>query len=155
MAAISLKKIINEILSQIKAVDSSISTINSTADFGNANILWDSGSNGYFMVASQTVTLSQTVDSQKHGIVLAWSTYASSASQNYGWNYQFIPKWHVASHGGQGVDYIMPNTSTTSNVVCKKYFYVHNDRIVGHANNDKTGTGYANNTKVLRAVIGV
>ena len=120
----------------------------------SGNVLW---TGSWFMLASQTAsfTNSQLVSDQLTGIVLVWSAYESNAAKDYDWYYQFVPKWHVLNHNGQGVDCIMPNNTMASNVVCKKYVYIYDDKIVGNDNNNKSGTGYANNTKVLRAVLGV
>ncbi|MBQ8044649.1 MAG: hypothetical protein IJ272_11005, partial [Clostridia bacterium] len=57
-----------------------------------------------------------------------------------------------------GVDLALQNA--TFSQVATKYCYIHDDKIVGNANNDKTGTGtsgitYNNTHWVLRYVIGV
>lgn len=117
-------------------------------------VLW---SGAYYMTNTQTITLSQNVLNQMFGIVLAWSAYANSASQNYDWEYFFIPKTHVSSHGGAGVNMTM--STVTFGKVCTKYVYVSQTSITGHASNTATGTTngitYANNYWVLRYVIGV
>ena len=119
---------------------------------GPNKILWNGTAS--FMTETQTVNLSENVSYQLTGIVLVWSRYANSAAQNDSWWYEFIPKWHTSAHNGGGV-YMTTPTSNTSNVMCHKYIYVYNDRLTGHANNSATGTGYANNTRALRAVLGV
>lgn len=118
------------------------------------NILW---TGAYYMTASHTATFtnSQKVSEQLNGIVLVWSAYSNSTAQNYDWTYYFVPKWHVAFREGQSVDILMMNNTIASNVMCRKLVYVYDDRITGNDNNTATGTGYANNAKVLRAVIGV
>lgn len=117
-------------------------------------VLW---SGEYFMTDTQTAifTNGQKVSDQLSGIVLVWSAYDSGKAQDYNFDYQFIPKWHVLNHSGTGVDFIMMVNAATNVTLCKKYVYVYDNKIVGNANNTKTGTGFANNTKVLRAVIGV
>lgn len=118
------------------------------------NVLW---TGAYYMTSGHTATFtnSQKVSEQLNGIVLVWSAYANSAAQNYDWTYYFVPKWHVAFHEGKSVDILMMNNTIASNVMCRKLVYVYDNRIVGNDNNTATGTGYANNAKVLRAVIGV
>ena len=118
------------------------------------NVLW---TGAYYMTSGHTATFtnSQKVSEQLNGIVLVWSAYANSTAQNYDWTYYFVPKWHVAFHEGQSVDILMMNNTIASNVMCRKLVYVYDNRIVGNDNNTATGTGYANNSKVLRAVIGV
>lgn len=116
------------------------------------NILW---TGAYYMTAGHTATLSDKVSNQLSGIVLVWSAYSNGTAQNYDWSYYFVPKWHAALHAGQSVDILMMNNTIASNVMCRKLVYVHDNKIVGNDNNTATGTGYANNAKVLRAVIGV
>lgn len=118
----------------------------------NVKVLW---TGGYFMTSAHTARLSMPVSYQLNGIVLVWSAYANGSVQNYDWTYYFVPKWHVAFHDGQSVDILMMNNTIASNVLCRKLVYVHDNKIVGNDNNTATGTGYANNAKVLRAVIGV
>lgn len=118
------------------------------------NVLW---TGCYYMSASHTATLSQNVSAQPHGIVLAWSAYVSGAAKDYDWFYQFIPKWHVSTHGGTGVGITM--STVTFSYIGSKYVYVYDNKIVGNDNNTSTGTTNgvtrANNYWVLRAVIGV
>lgn len=120
----------------------------------SGNLLWEGG---YYMTASHTArfTNNQKISDQLSGVVLVWSAYANGAPQDYDWTYYFVPKWHVAFHEGQSVDILMMNNTIASNVMCRKLVYVYDDRITGNDNNTATGTGYANNAKVLRAVIGV
>ena len=117
-------------------------------------VLW---SGGYFMTDTQTATFTngQKVSDQLSGIVLVWSAYDSGKAQDYNFDYQFIPKWHVLNHNGSGVDYVMIINAALNITLCKKYVYVYDDKIVGNANNNKSGTGFNNAAKVLRAVIGI
>lgn len=121
--------------------------------------LWNGGTGGYQMTdaASQKVTFSngQKISDQLTGIILVWSAWENSAVQNYNFDYQFVPKWHVINHNGSGVEFIMKNNGIASNVICTKYLYIYDTYITGNAKNDDSGTGYANDSKVLRAVIGV
>lgn len=122
--------------------------------YNNVKVLW---TGAYYMTSGHTATFtnSQKVSEQLNGIVLVWSAYSNSTAQDYDWTYYFVPKWHVAFHEGQSVDILMMNNTIASNVMCRKLVYVYDDRITGNDNNTATGTGYANNAKVLRAVIGV
>lgn len=113
------------------------------------NLLWSGGS---YVNDTQTCILSELVSEQAHGIVLAWSYYNGTA-QNFNWNYFFVPKHHVSKHNGTGIDMINPYDAF------KKYVYVYNDKIMGHENNDNSGTNnninWDNTKYVLRYVIGV
>lgn len=108
-------------------------------------------SSGSFMGASQSVTLSDKVSNQLTGIIIAWSYYNGS-SQNYDWNYTFIPKEHVLRHSGAGIDCTLAITSTTSNLLSTKYIYVADETITGHEFN---GTDTNSRKFVLRYVYGV
>ena len=116
--------------------------------------LWEGG---YYMTAIHTArfTNNQKMSDQLSRVVLVWSAYANGAPQDYDWTYYFVPKFHALYYEGKSVDILMMNNTIASNVMCRKLVYVYDDRIVGNDNNTATGTGYANNAKVLRAVIGV
>lgn len=121
-------------------------------------VLWSGGSGGYYMTSSQSVTLSENVSAQAHGIVLAWSAYSSSTAQNYGWNYTFIPKSHVNDHPGAGISCMLIDPDR----IGMKYVYVSNNKITGNDRNDDNGNvsgtnnvKFSNNYWVLRAVYGV
>lgn len=115
--------------------------------------LW---SGALYMTANHTAPLSQKVSEQPLGIILVWSAY-SSGIQNYDFVYQFVPKTHVLRHNGSGVSQFLVNSVMTK--VGSKYVYVYDDHILGHAQNDKTGTAsgitYANNYWALRNVYGI
>ena len=116
-----------------------------------AKVLWSGAS---YMSEGQSVDLTEAVSEQLNGVVLVWSRYANSTAHNDSWSYDFIPKWHTIYHDGGGVYCSMP-TGTKTNTVCNKYVYVYDMSVEGHADNTATGTGYANNARVLRAVLGV
>ena len=116
------------------------------------NVLWTG--TGYLMTADHRVHLNGSVENQVSGIVLVWSRYANKTVYNDCWSYQFIPKWHTLTHDDGGVYFSMP-ISNSAATVCNKYLYISNDLIRGHVDNDATGTGYSNNARVLRAVLGV
>lgn len=124
--------------------------------FSGANrVLWQptSQSASPYLTDTQPITLSEAVSRQLTGIVLVWSRRASGTVYNDSWWYEYIPKWHAMNHGTQGI--YMSTPTGFSATVCIKYVYIDDLEITGHASNSATGTGYANNTRVLRAVIGV
>lgn len=138
--------------------------INGRDMFGGGKVIWRS-STGYYLTDQQTVTLNEPISSQPHGIILAWSSYdpSNNVARNYGWHFDFIPKFYLDfSEGsgdwgtwyGQGI-YVEAPDSLTNNTVRRKYIYISDDSITGHANNSASGTGYANNHMVLRYVVGI
>lgn len=118
------------------------------------NVLWCGAPR--FMTDTQEIQLSQPISNQLTGAVLVWSRYDNNkkVAKDDSWYYQFVPKWHVLNNGYTGVYVSMPN-GITSAEVCNKYLYVDDTTITGHKSNVAKGTGYANNTRVLRAVLGV
>lgn len=116
--------------------------------------LW---SGAYYMTASHSCTLSEAVSAQTNGIVLIFSAYRSSASQNYEWKSYFIPKQLIASHGRNSHVFVM--NSVGFGYIAAKNLYVSNTTVTGNNSNTSTGTKngvtYANNSFVLRYVIGV
>lgn len=129
--------------------------VNGIVDKFQNNVLWSGAS---WMNGSQTCTLSNAISNQPHGIVLVFSNYSNSSAQNTRFHCFFVPKQTVASYGGSGHQFNM--FSSNFSLVCGKYLYISNTSIKGHDDNTKSGTGssgikYANNTFVLRTVIGV
>lgn len=125
-----------------------------TSDYGGV-LLWDGG---YYMTAGHTATLSELISKQKNGIVLVFSEYVDGESADQSFHCRFIPKMQVAMHPGKAVCVQL----STSNLAyfATKYLYISDDKIVGHENNNATGTGtcgitYTNSRFVLRYVIGV
>ena len=123
-------------------------------------ILWDPGEGeGYYMVGSHTINLSQKVSEQKSGIVLVWQAYSNGAAQTYHFNFTFIPKWQVSVNPSRGVSCFL--TDSTAGVIGTKYVYVYDDKIVGNNANGNGATKRAsgitttNNKWVLTHVIGV
>ena len=122
---------------------------------GGSKVLW---SGGHSMNADQTITLSEPVSKQLTGIVLVFSRYYDGAAQDDNFNSFFVPKVFVTAKQGFGSAFLM--TTSTFSVMCQKYLYISDAKIVGSANNTSIGTGttginYANNGYVLRYVIGV
>lgn len=120
-------------------------------ELANLPVLW---TGGWVMNGSQTATLSENISAQAHGVILVWSFYSDGQAQNYNFNYTVVPKWHVLTNNGTGVDCVM-----SSNVVKgHKYLYVYDGSIRGYANNGSTqtfaGVTHSNASFVLRAVLG-
>ena len=118
-------------------------------------VLW---TGAYFMIATQTITLSESISAQNKGIVLCWSAYENETAQDYDWVYHFVPKWHISVSNGSGVDFFL----STLNTAGHKYLYISDTSIRGYASNSSssaTGTNskivFKNNYWALRAVIGV
>lgn len=123
--------------------------------YGVNNSLW---SGAHYMNENQTVTLTEAVKAQPHGIILMWSLYSGGAASNSDFNYTFIPKKHVISAAAKGVSCFL--TSASMGNVTTKYVYVDNTTIKGHVNNtgtESTDSGIEKNASafVLRQVIGV
>lgn len=108
-------------------------------------VLWEGV---YYMSANQTVNLSQTISSQKTGIVLIFGAYSNGTAQHYNHTCYFIPKTFITYWSGDGV---MIPMGGSEGVAGSKYVYVSDDKITGNAQNETT-----NNKKwVLTQVIGV
>ena len=123
---------------------------------GAGKVLW---SGSLYMTENHTATLSEKVSEQPSGIVLVFCRYAEGAAQNYGFNSFFVSKAFIGDHSGQGSVFTLNNTASFSNLAAK-YLYLHDDKITGNADNNKTGTSasgitYNNAAFVLRYVIGV
>lgn len=124
--------------------------------YGTNSVLW---TGSIYMNENQTATLSASVSSQPHGIILVWSYYVNGAAEESNFNYHFVPKWHGTSNSGKGISMFMSLASANS--VTVKYVYVYDTKITGHANNDAnastSSSGIKKNPKAfaLRAVIGV
>ena len=122
-------------------------------------LLWGGDmESGMYMTAGHTATLTEPVSAQPNGIVLVFSNYNSSTDTNYGWQTFFIPKLLVTLSGS---GHIFDLSTRNFGNVGVKYLYIHDTEIVGHENNNASGTStttgitYANNRFVLRYVIGV
>lgn len=118
-------------------------------------VLW---SGGYYMTSGHTINLTEKVSAQSSGICLVFSEYVDGEAKNTTFTSFFVSKKVVSSHGGCGHCFKM----CTSNLAyfATKYLYISDAKIVGHDNNNLTGTGscgikYTNNRFVLRYVIGV
>lgn len=115
-------------------------------------VLW---SGGYYMTASHTANLSESISNQEHGIVLIFSYFANGTANNSEFTCFFVPKKWVYSHNGTGISFNV--SSHWKNGI--KYLYVHYEKIVGNDMNGQVrtsgGVTYNNDCFVLRYVIGV
>lgn len=133
--------------------------IGGVAHTGQNKVLW---SGGLWMDDTDTVTLSSKASEMPHGIVLVWSACNLVGNQwtpqDWGFDYTFIPKYHVSWMNGKGINITMGNNQG-EHVACK-YLYVHDDKITGHIKNGadaytKSGITFSPQYFVLRGVIGV
>lgn len=118
-------------------------------------VLW---TGAYYMQASHEVALSEPISAQATGIVLVFSRYTGGTVHDYNFNHFFVPKMFVSLHDGAGSQFLMSSDGSFAGMA-SKYLYIGDTIIKGHANNVLTGTAsgitFANNTYVLRYVIGV
>lgn len=113
---------------------------------------------GLYMTSGHTVTLSESISKQRHGIVLVFSEYIDGATANQSFHCRFVPKMLVSKHSGCA-QCIQLSTSNLA-YFATKYLYITDTTITGHDNNGLAGTGtcgitYTNKRFVLRYVIGV
>ena len=118
-------------------------------------VLW---TGAYYMQASHEVALSEPISAQATGIVLVFSRYTGGTVHDYNFNHFFVPKMFVSLHDGAGSQFLMSSDGSFAGMA-SKYIYIGDKILKGHANNTLTGTTngitFANNTFVLRYVIGV
>lgn len=124
------------------------------SDFAGT-LLWDGA---WYMQASQTVNLPEAVSKQKNGIVLVFTEYINGEAGNSAFHTFFIPKMQVSMHPGKGYTFTL--ATGKFGFMATKYLYISDTTIVGHADNNTTGTGtsgitYTNNRFILCHVIGV
>lgn len=135
--------------------DLDTSTANATYQKKHSQkVLW---SGAYYMNGNQTITLSEKISAQGHGIVLSFSRYVSGQAQDYAWNNFFVPIQWVNDYHGAGISFMM--IQSAFEFVASKYLYISDGVITGHAQNESSGTKngitYNNSAFVLRAVYGV
>lgn len=131
------------------------------SDLFQNNILWQANNSvgGYYMTAEHTVTLSEKISDQSHGVILVWWGFNPSTQTLVGGpvSTQVIPKALISENKGtlfhQDMHYGSFSYSGT------KITNIFDDRIVGNSTNVATGTGgsgikYSNNRFVLSYVIG-
>lgn len=133
-------------------------------DIASTNRLLYQGE-GLFMHELQKITLSEKVSEQPSGIVLIWSVYRSSQTQNYHYCFKFIPKYvlmlpkYSDSANGVDIDLFLCAGGSGGGYAGVKCLNISDTVIYGKEGNDDVkniqGIECQNNTWVLRAVIGV
>lgn len=125
------------------------------ANYGENKVLWSGAS---YVKEDTAITLSGNVSAQPHGISLIFSAYdvANNAVVNSSWNSFFIPKYAVANDNGGGFSFILERGAK----LYRKYLYINNNEIRGHASNNNSAFSFVgqtvdNRNMVLRYVIGV
>lgn len=111
---------------------------------------------GMYMTEGHTVTLGEKVSEQENGIVLVFCMYRDGKIHDADFVHCPVSKEFVRRHPGSGSSFLLVNS--TFSRIGFKYLYIHDDKITGHANNGKIGTGcgvdFTNNHWVLRYVLG-
>ena len=130
---------------------------NGTVRGGVQNILWGSDmTSGWYMTATQTATLSESISSQSHGIILVFSYYTGTSDTNYSWQSFFVPKALIPL---TTKEHVFALTGFKYSYTGTKYLYISDTKIDGHSDNKAAGTAngvtYDNSKFVLRYVIGV
>ena len=146
--------------SQVGTVGWPFNEVHSKKLFANGRDLCENkilAAPGYYMTDAQTVTLSEPISAQPHGVVLAWSAIYDGIIYDYDWIYTFIPKRHVAAYSGTGIQCQLSHAA--SYWVGGKYLYVSDTSITGHKGNtyasNSSPINFNNAYWVLRHVIGV
>lgn len=127
----------------------------SSRSYGVNKILWSGAS---YMNASTTITLSEAISAQPHGVVFVWSHYdlTNATVDNHNWNSNFIPKYVVANHQGTGHDCVVSSAGS----IYHKYLYISDTSITGYSKNNNSSASFHGETLdfryfVLRYVLGV
>lgn len=120
-------------------------------------ILWgEDAASGMYMTADHEITLKEAISAQRNGIALVFCTYDGTGDTNYNWQSFFVPKRLVALTTSEHTFLLSTGKFTYTGT---KYLYINDTTIIGHADNNLTGSNngitYANNKFVLRYVIGV
>ena len=109
-----------------------------------------------YMVGSHTVTLSEPVSAQKHGIVLLFTEYSNGSPKSSQACTHFIPKKSVSDFPRMGYGFYLGYPYWTCGI---KYLYITDTQIIGHNSNTVTGTyngiKVTNSNFVLHSVYGV
>lgn len=124
--------------------------------FGHQQVLWQS--TGWYMNASQTISLSEPISQQSNGIVLVFSLYRDGVAEDASIQSFFVSKKEVELLPGAPHTFFLMINSGFS-VIGAKYLYIDDQTITGHATNSTSGSNnnmtYNNDNFVLRYVIGV
>ena len=125
---------------------------------GAGKILW---SGNYVLTAAQSLTFSEKMSEQQHGVVLIFSRYASSGVQNYAYSCHFIPKMIFTAVSGTSANMNLIMGTAGFEYMAGKSFTITDTGITGTDTNSASGTSsisgitYNNGTFALRYVIGV
>jgi hypothetical protein len=103
-------------------------------------------------------TSAAQISEQPNGIQLVFCYYNGTSDTNWGWQSFFVSKQMVALEPGGGHTFNLTNGKFGT--VGTKYVYINDDKIVGHADNNASGTSGTgitfNSAKfVMRYVIGL
>lgn len=138
---------------------STLSKAKSEEIYHGQKVLWGSDmASGMYMTAGHTATLSEKISEQPNGIQLVFCYYNGTSDTNWGWQSFFVSKQMVALEPGGGHTFNLTNGKFGT--VGTKYVYINDDRIVGHADNNASGTSgtgltFNNGKFVMRYVIGL
>ena len=125
---------------------------------GAGKVLW---SGNYVLTAAQSLTFSEPMNQQQHGVVLVFSRYATSGVQNYAYSCHFIPKMLFTATGGTSANMNLIMGTAGFEYLAGKTFTITNTGITGSDTNSASGLStisgitYNNGTFALRYVIGV
>ena len=142
----------NSASESIKANEEAIKKLQN--DF-NGNVLWDGSSYGE---NEEHISLLETIDKQKNGIVLVFSEYINEAASDTCISCHFIPKKIVSIKNGSEFSFIM--TTSDCSYISTICLRINNDNIVGVSNksifiNKSSEETSINNRFVLRYIIGI
>ena len=127
----------------------------SNSPYGVNKVLW---SGAQYMKADTTITLSDKISKQPHGVVLVFSVYniSSGSASDSCWHNFFVPKYDIGIDNAGGYCFLMERGGK----LYKKYIYINDDSMRGNADNNNSsyslhGQTVDNRNFVLRYVIGV
>lgn len=125
---------------------------------GAGKVLW---TGNYVLTAAQSLTFSEKMSQQQHGVVLVFSRYASSGAQNYAYSCHFIPKMLFTAMSSTSANMNLIMGTAGFEYVAGKSFTISDTGITGSDTNSATGKSdisgitYNNGMFALRYVIGV
>lgn len=114
----------------------------------------------WYMVETQTITLSEAISAQPNGIVLLFREYVDGVSKNSGLHTYYVPKTVITDGAGWG--HSISWAHHNGNYYICKYLYINDTTIKGNALNNDSGTAMSpsgitptNNRIILWKVYGV
>ena len=112
---------------------------------------------GMIFTAGHSITLSEPISKQMHGIVLVFSAYHDGVVRDYDFVSHYVPKELIRSLSSKGHTFTLMRTECYD--VATKFLYIDDTRIWGDDRNQTNSTGsnitFKNNRFVLRYVYGV